>query len=96
MVNIILWHTEHSETRSQNLSGKVSSGLQYRSGPAFYSLPGHNFTKRKIMTGDHAVVTSMSSMSPVSFMDNVSIDKHALHDIRYKFKVDNIWATLTT
>jgi hypothetical protein len=32
-------------------------GLQYRSGPAFYSLPGHNFTKRKIMTGDHAVVS---------------------------------------
>ncbi len=44
--------------------------LQYRSGPAFYSLPGHNFTKRKIMTGDHSAVTSMSSMSPVTFMDN--------------------------
>jgi hypothetical protein len=71
-------------------------GLQYRSGPAFYSLPGHNFTKRKIMTGDHAVVTSMSSMSSVSFIDNLPTDKHALHDIRYKFKVDNIWATLTT
>jgi hypothetical protein len=70
--------------------------LQFYSGPAFYSLPGHNFTKRKIMTGDHAVVTSMSSMSPVSFMDNVSTDKHALHDIRYKFKVDNIWSTIAT
>jgi hypothetical protein len=71
-------------------------GLQYRSGPAFYSLPGHNFTKRKIMTGDHAVVTSMSLLSSVSFIDNLPTDKHALHDIRYKFNIDNIWATLTT
>ena len=71
-------------------------GLQYRSGPAFYSLPGHNFTKRKIMTGDHAVVTSMSSMSSVSFIDNLPRDKHALHDIRYKFKVDNIWNVIST
>src|SRR6266487_5202434 len=70
--------------------------LQYYSGPAFYSLKGVNLTKRKIMTGDHAVVSSMSSMSPVSFIDNLPRDKHALHDIRYKFKVDNIWTTIAT
>jgi hypothetical protein len=67
--------------------------LQFRSGPAFYSLPGHNFTKRKIMTGDHAVVTSMSSLSPVSFIDNLPFNKHALHNIRLKFVVEGIWST---
>jgi hypothetical protein len=86
-------------TFRNNISKLVRNGiveLQFYSGAAFYSLPGHNFTKRKIMTGDHAVVTSMSSMSSVSFIDNLPTDKHALHDIRYKFNVDNIWATLTT
>ena len=49
--------------------------LQYRSGPAFYSLPGHNFTKRKIMTQDRKVVASMSSMSSVSsnFIDSLPL-----------------------
>ena len=70
-------------------------GLQYRSGPAFYSLPGHNFTKRKIMTGDHAVVTSMSSMSSVSFIDNLPFNKHALHNIRLKFVVEGIWSAIS-
>ena len=69
--------------------------LQYYSGPAFYSLKGVNLTKRKIMTGNHAVVSSMSSMSSVSFIDNLPTDNHALHDIRYKFKVDNIWTTIS-
>jgi hypothetical protein len=69
--------------------------LQFYSGPAFYSLPGHNFTKRKIMTGDHAVVTSMSSMSSVSFIDNLPFNKHALHNIRLKFVVEGIWSTIS-
>jgi hypothetical protein len=56
----------------------------------------NNFAKRKPMTSNHVGVPSMSSMSPVSFMNNVSTDKHALHDIRYKFKVDNIWSTIAT
>jgi hypothetical protein len=66
-------------TFRNNISKLVRNGiveLQFYSGPAFYSLPGHNFTKRKIMTGDHAVVSSMSSMSSVSFIDNLPTDKH--------------------
>jgi hypothetical protein len=69
--------------------------LQYYSGPAFYSLLGHNFTKRKMMTGDHAVVTSMSSMSSVSFIDNLPFNKHELHNIRLKFVVEGIWSTIS-
>ena len=71
--------------------------LQYYSGPAFYSLKGVNFTKPKPgMTDNHTVVPSLSSVSSVSFIDNLPADKHALHDIRFRFKVDNIWTVITT
>ncbi len=56
--------------------------LEYYSGPAFYSLKGVRFTKPKQeMTDDHTVVSQVSSMSSVSFIDNLPSDKHALHDI---------------
>jgi hypothetical protein len=32
----------------------------------------------------------------VSFIDSLPPDKHALHDIRFKFKADNIWTTIAT
>ena len=87
-------------TFRNNVSKLVRNGiveLQFYSGPAFYSLPGHNFTKRKIMTGDHAVVTSMSSMSSVSsnFIDSLPAEQHAVHDIRFRFKVEGIWSIIS-
>jgi hypothetical protein len=30
----------------------------------------------------------------VSFIDSLPPDKHALYDIRYRFKVDKIWAAI--
>ena len=38
----------------------------------------------------------VSSLSSVSFIDSLPADKHALHDIRFRFKVDNIWSVITT
>jgi hypothetical protein len=71
--------------------------LEYISGPAFYSLKGFNFTKPKPrMTDHHTMVSSLSSVSSLSFIDSLPSDKHALHDIRYRFKVDNIWNAITT
>jgi len=32
----------------------------------------------------------------MSFMDNLPSDKNALHDIRFRFKVDNIWTVIST
>ena len=43
-----------------------------------------------------AVVSLVSSVSSLSFIDSLPADKHALHDIRYRFKVDNIWTAMTT
>jgi hypothetical protein len=69
--------------------------LEYYSGPAFYSLKGVNFAKPKHgMTDNHAVVSLVSSLSSLSFIDNLPVDKHALHDIRFRFKVDNIWTAI--
>jgi hypothetical protein len=38
----------------------------------------------------------VSPVSSVSFIQSLPADKHALHDIRFRFKVDNIWTTITT
>src|SRR5690242_18597851 len=71
--------------------------LLYYSGAAFYSLNGVNFSKpRAAMTSNHTVVSQLSSVSSVSFIDTLPADKHALHDIRFRFKVDNIWTVITT
>lgn len=71
--------------------------LEYYSGPAFYSLKGIGFTKPKPgMTDNHTMVSQLSSLSSVSFIDSLPADKHALHDIRFKFKVENIWSVITT
>ena len=48
------------------------------------------------MTDNHTVVPSLSSVSSVSFIDILPADKHALHDIRFRFRVDNIWNTVAS
>ena len=87
-------------TFRNKISQYVRSGyaqLEYYSGPAFYSLNGFNFAKPKPgMTDNHTVVSSLSSVSSVSFIDSLPSDKHALHDIRFRFKVDNIWTVIST
>ena len=44
----------------------------------------------------HQESVLVSSVSSVSFIDSLPADKHALHDIRFRFKVDNIWSVITT
>src|SRR5215467_12154857 len=41
-------------------------------------------------------VPNLSSVSSVSFIDTLPADKHALHDIRFRFRVDNIWTVIST
>src|SRR4029078_536748 len=48
------------------------------------------------MTDNHIVVSPVSSMSSVSFIDNLPADKHAIHDIRYRFKVIGIWSIIVS
>lgn len=89
----------HGTVRNK-ISQLIKNGyaqLEYYSGPAFYSLKGVNFTKPKQkMTDNHTVVPQLSSVSSVSFIDSLPADKHALHDIRFRFRVDNIWTVIST
>jgi hypothetical protein len=43
-----------------------------------------------------AEFAAVSSMSSLSFIDSLPTDKHALHDIRFRIKVDNIWNVIST
>jgi hypothetical protein len=66
--------------------------LEYISGPAFYSLKAINFTKPKHeMTDNRMMVPQLSS---VSFIDNLSSERHSVHDIRLRFKTEGIWSTI--
>jgi hypothetical protein len=71
--------------------------LEYYSGPAFYSLKGVSFTKpKRELTDDHMVVSPLSSVSSVSFIDSLPTSKQALHDIRFRFRINNIWTVIST
>jgi hypothetical protein len=41
-------------------------------------------------------IASLSSVSSLSFIDSLPEDKHALHDIPFRFRVDNIWTVIST
>jgi hypothetical protein len=70
---------------------------QFSSGLAIYSLKGINFTRpKREMTANRTVVSSVSSLSSVLFIQSLPADKHALHDIRFRFRVDNIWTRFET
>ena len=73
--------------------------LEYYSVQAFYSLKGIHFAKpKRVMTDDHTVVPSLSLPSSVSshnFIENLPPDKYAVHDIRLKFRLENIWLNLS-
>ena len=49
-----------------------------------------------LYSAEFAMVSSLSSVSSVSFIDSLPADKHALHDIRFRFRVDNIWTVMST
>jgi hypothetical protein len=82
-------------TFRNKISALMKSGYvqwQFSSGPAFYSLRGVDFARpRQKMTGNHTVVSSLSS---VSFIDNLPSERHSVHDIRLRFKTEGIWLTI--
>ena len=36
----------------------------------------------------------VSQLSPVSFIDNLPSEKHSVHDIRLRFKTEEIWSAI--
>ena len=68
-------------------------GLAYNAGIAFYTPKGISFGKPKItMTPDRTGV-----QDPIlKLIQNLPLDKRALHDIRFKFQVHGMWSILST
>jgi hypothetical protein len=85
-------------TFRNKISNLVKSGeveLAYKSVIAFYTLRGHRFDKP--MTFTHLGGKSNLSNDPfVRMIQNLPMDKNALHDIRLRFEVKDIWTYLYT
>jgi hypothetical protein len=65
--------------------------LDYNSGTAFYTLKGHRFGKQ--VTPNHTVV---QHNDPVyNMLQNLTLDKQSVHDIRLRFSVTGIWTLLS-
>ena len=54
------------------------------------------FWNKSYLHQELVVVSPLSSVSSVSFIDSLPADKHTLHDIRYRFRIDNIWTVIST
>ena len=68
--------------------------LSYNAGIAFYTLKGIIFGKPKItMTPDR---TGVLQDPILKLIQNLPLDKRALHDIRFKFQVHGMWSILST
>jgi hypothetical protein len=55
-----------------------------------------DFLEKNCICIELVVVSPLSSVSSVSFIDSLPADKHTLHDIRYRFRIDNIWTVIST
>jgi hypothetical protein len=74
----------------------------YRSGLAFYTLPGREFPKS--MTSDHVGGTSSSSSSleagrktPIyKWIKNLPVEKQSVHNLRLIFSTIGIWKVFST
>jgi hypothetical protein len=72
--------------------GKVE--LAYNAGTAFYTLKGKRFGKS--MTSNHTGVCNSKMDSFSRFICDLPTERAALHDIRLKFSVPNIWNRLSS
>jgi hypothetical protein len=84
--------------------------LDYRSNVAFYTLKSVNIAKKKhmmtpMMTPNHMVGNSVIkpnsvimdntyTSSPILDIQDIPVEKNALHDIRFRFEVPDIWKVL--
>jgi hypothetical protein len=79
--------------------GKIE--VDYKSKQTFYTLKGVRFGRCcKRMTSDHmevSPVSSLSSSNPIyDLVKDLPNDGHALHDIRLKFEIEDIWYIVST
>ena len=76
--------------------------LEYNSGPAFYTLKGVHFSKKRgmtqLMTRYHRGIVSVIDITKTLLYKSIlklPPEKRALHDIHLKFKVPDIWTIVS-
>ena len=77
--------------------------LEYNSGPAFYTLKGVHFGKKRgmtqLMTSYHTGVISVIDVTKTSLYKSIQrfpSENRALHDIHLKFQVPDIWTIVSS
>ena len=77
--------------------------LEYNSGPAFYTLKGVHFGKKRrmtqLMTRYHTGVISVTDVTKTSLYKSIQQlppERRALHDIHLKFQVPDIWKIISS
>jgi hypothetical protein len=74
--------------------------IAFKSKQTFYTLPGITFGRSKMMTRYHTGVLSSSFSSDndslYRLIQDLPIEKNALHDIHLRFNLEGIWSILST
>jgi hypothetical protein len=99
-----LYHIGHGTLRNKFLMLKQQGKIEvdYKSKQSFYTLKGIKFKRNRYginntMTPNRMVVPSLSlpsSLSLSNFIDTLPPDRYAVHDIRFKFRLEDIWSNL--
>jgi len=54
------------------------------------------FWNKSYLHQELVMVSPLSSVSSVSFIESLPTSKQALHDIRFRFRINNIWTVIST
>jgi hypothetical protein len=92
------YHMDNGTYRNKmsSLSKKNEVMLQWKSTYAYYSIPGYNFRRDKLITQDHAglPIKKASQTEIYKWLKNQPAEKQALHDFRLTFSAPGIWDIL--
>lgn len=83
--------TFRNKISSLRKKGEVE--LSYVSNPAFYTLKNVQFGRPKLMTGNH-MGTRYSHHPIVKLIQDLPVERNALHDIHLRFKSKGLWSLL--
>jgi len=67
----------------------------YRVKISFYTLPGHQFGIKKMMTEDHADITSILNHPIYKIIKNMPFGQRCIHDIHLTFTAKGLWQLLS-
>jgi len=92
----------HGTFRNQ-VSKMIAKGeveIHTKTNPTFYTLAGHGFGKKNLMTENHredVISTQQLIHNPIyNILESTSFDNRTLHNIHLKFKVSNLHGILAS